>query len=129
MADTAKRGLSLALDKINELASSDSRMTISPVLDLSDISSGLNQIDGMFGKLSPTVGPSMALSGINEMMTVKSQNGINDDVVSAINKLGDNLNSTSGNSYTINGITYDDGSAISDAIKSLIQAARIERRR
>ena len=129
MADTAKRGLSLALDKINELASSDSRMTISPVLDLSDISSGLNQIDGMFGKLSPTVGPSMALSGINEMMTVKSQNGINDDVVSAINKLGDNLNSTSGNSYTINGITYDDGSAISDAVKSLIQAARIERRR
>ena len=49
-----------------------------------------------------------------------------DEVVSAINQLGSNL--PNGDTYNINGITYDDGSNISDAVSTLIRAAIVERR-
>ena len=32
------------------------------------------------------------------------------------------------NSYTINGVTYDDGTNVSDAVGSLVRAIKIERR-
>ena len=38
------------------------------------------------------------------------------------------MNSPKGDTYTIDGITYDDGSNISDAIKTLVKATRMERR-
>ena len=60
-------------------------------------------------------------------MRSKCQNGTANDVVSAINKLGSNLGST-GDTYNINGITYDDQSSVSEAIQTLIRAANIERR-
>ena len=52
----------------------------------------------------------------------------NSDVISALNGLKESLNNNNGPSYTINGITYDDGSGVSDAIETLIRAAKIERR-
>ena len=51
----------------------------------------------------------------------------NSDVISALKDIKDNLN-TSGPSYTVNGVTYDDGSNIVNAVESLVRAARIERR-
>ena len=33
-----------------------------------------------------------------------------------------------GNTYQINGITYDDGSNVVGAVETLVRAARIERR-
>ena len=62
------------------------------------------------------------------MMNRRIQNGANTDVVSAIDKLRKDLGNIGGTSYTVNGITYDDGSAMSDAVKSIIRAARVERR-
>ena len=53
----------------------------------------------------------------------------NDDLISAINDLKRAINGYSGNEYNINGITYDDGSNISNAVKSIIRAAKVERRR
>ena len=58
----------------------------------------------------------------------KIQDGYdNSDVISALKDIKDNLN-TSGPSYTVNGVTYDDGSNIVNAVESLVRAARIERR-
>ena len=57
------------------------------------------------------------------------QNGVNADVISAIDNLGRKLGNISGDTYQINGITYDDGSNVSDAVKTLIRAARVERRK
>ena len=37
-------------------------------------------------------------------------------------------NSSGGNTYQINGITYDDGSNVRDAVETLIRASLIERR-
>ena len=57
------------------------------------------------------------------------QNGTNSDVVSAIDQLHKDLSSNIGNVYNIDGVTYDDGSNISEAVQALVRAARVERRR
>ena len=62
-------------------------------------------------------------------MMSNHQNGVNDDVISAIDNLGRKLGNISGDTYQINGITYDDGSNVSDAVKTLIRAAKVERRK
>ena len=49
-------------------------------------------------------------------------------MVSAINGLRKDISDMPRNTYSINGITYDDGSNVSDAVKTLVRAARIERR-
>ena len=56
------------------------------------------------------------------------QNGGNGDVISAIDKLRDDLKNVNHTTYTINGITYDDGSNIAEAVKSIVRAAKVERR-
>ena len=61
-------------------------------------------------------------------MMNRNQNGANDDVVSAINDLGKAISNMSGDTYSINGITYDDGSNITNAVQSIVRAARQERR-
>ena len=61
-------------------------------------------------------------------MSSRSQNGINDDVVKAIKDLKQEIGSYSGSTYNINGITYDDGSAVTEAIKTIVRAVKIERR-
>ena len=104
----------------------DAQPTIRPVLDLSAVSAGAGAISGMFD-MSPSVGVMSNLSSISSMMNGR-QNGGNDDVISAIKDLGTALGNARGDSYTINGVTYDDGSNISDAVKSLVRAARMERR-
>ena len=50
------------------------------------------------------------------------------DMVEELKKMRLENNNKSGDTYQINGITYDDGSNIFDAIKSLVRAAKIERR-
>lgn len=104
----------------------DSQPTIRPVLDLSNVKSGAGAISSMF---SSPVGVLANAGAINTMMNRRSQNGANDDVVSAIDKLSkkmDNVGSTTYNS--IGGITYDDNSAVSEAIKVIVRAAKMGRR-
>ena len=62
------------------------------------------------------------------MVNQRNQNGVNSDIVTAIDKLHKDLQNVGNTSYNINGITYDDGSNISEAIKTLVNAAVVERR-
>ena len=129
MADRARLGLSDAISKVKNFidADIDTQPTIRPVLDLSDVKSGVGAIDGMFG-INPSIGVLNRVNSIAPMMN-RGQNGAsNDDVVSAINDLGAKISGSSGDSYNVNGITYDDGSNISNAVKTLVRAARVERR-
>ena len=103
----------------------DSKPTIRPVMDLSEVNSGVNAINGMFG-IKHSVGAIANINSISSMMNNR-QNGTN-EVASAIDKLNRRLDNVKGDSYTINGITYDDGTNISNAVQSLIRAARVERR-
>ena len=61
-------------------------------------------------------------------MKRRNQNGTNNDIISAINKLNDGLSSNRGDVYNFGDFTYDDGSNISDAVQTLVRAARVGRR-
>lgn len=130
MADSAKTGLSKAISKVKDFINLDfdSQPTIRPVLDLSAVESGVGVMSGMFS-MTPSVGVLSNVGTINSMMNNRQNGANNDDVISAIKDLGTKIGESSGDSYNVNGITYDDGTNISNAVKSLVRAARVERRR
>lgn len=103
----------------------DAQPTIRPVLDLSDVNSGMRLLGGMFGNQS--IGVAGNISAIASMRG-SNQDVTNADVITAINGLQKTLKDQPRNSYTINGITYDDGSNITSAVKELVKAVRIEKR-
>lgn len=95
--------------------------TIRPVMDISGIQNGVKTINGMMP--NTRVGLDFISNSMNRVKTT------NEDVVSAISGLSKQMEGVrGGDSYTVNGVTYDDGSNISTAVKSLIHAARVERR-
>ena len=129
LGDSAVGSISSTISKISDYTNEgiDSELTIRPIMDLSDVESGVGRINGMFGD-SLAIGASANLGAISSMMSTRNQNGSNTEVVSAINKLSKQLGNAKGNTYNVNGVTYDDGSNISEAVQTLIQAARVERR-
>ena len=129
MASKAKSGLSDAVAKISDVINSDidAQPTIRPVLDLSDVRAGASSISRMFGG-NPSVGVMSNVRAITSMMN-GNQNGGNDDVISAIKDLGNKISGKTGDTYQINGITYNDDSNVSDAVATLVRAVRVERRR
>ena len=129
MADSARKGLSEAVTKIQNVLNSDldTSPVIRPVLDLGDIKAGVDDLGTMFNS-NGFVGVKANVGAIGSIVEQRRQNGNNSNVISAINKLHKDLNTLSSPSYTINGITYDDGSEVSEAIRTLVRAAKIERR-
>lgn len=129
MATTALDGTKQAIAGIAEMMSTDTdyQPTIRPVLDLSDVESGAGSIASMFNN-RPSIGVNNNLRAVGSMINENSQNGSSDDIVSAINKLRKGLDNVGNTSYTINGVTYDDGSNIHDAMSAIVRQARIERR-
>ena len=128
MANNAINGTKNAISKIADVINSDvdTQPTIRPILDLSNVTSGAGRINRMLN-ITPSVGVISNVRSINSMMN-ELQNGSNNRVVSAIDKLSKKLGNTSSNTYNINGITYEEGSDVSDAFKTIIRAAKIERR-
>lgn len=129
MAESAKKGLSEAVTKIQNVLSSDIDVNpvIRPVLDLSDVKSGVEGLGTMLNT-DGSVGLKANISAIGSVVEQRRQNGNNSNVITALDKLHKDLNALSRPSYTIDGITYDDGSEVSEAIKTLVRAAKIERR-
>ena len=128
IAQSAKDGIGKAITKVTDSFgdSMDNGLTIRPVLDLSAVESGITQMNSMFGT-QQTIGVESNIGVISSMMSER-QSG-NDDVVYAINKLGKGLNNLDRPSYNINGVTYDNGSEIAEAVGAIVRAAQIERRR
>ena len=96
---------------------------ITPVIDDSQVLSGIQSINNMMNNL--TVSRNMQMAGASFGV---NQNGDNSDVVSAINGLRKDILNRPQNVYTVNGITYDDGSNVSDAVGALIKAVQMDRR-
>ena len=130
MVSAAKSGLSDALGNLYKMVDGDMNVqpTIRPILDLNDVKSGIGTMNSMLG-MGSSVSVLANANAISHMMNRRSQNGGNGDVVSAIDKLRGDLANTRGDTITINGVTYDDGSNINDAVKTIVRHARIERRR
>ena len=129
LGKTAAGAITSTVSKIADVISSgiDTQPTIRPVLDLSDVESGVGTMSSMLD-MNSSVGVMSNVSAISSMMSQRNQNGANDDIVSAIDKLSKKLDNVGGDTYSIGGITYDDGSNISEAVKSIVRAARVERR-
>ena len=129
VGDSARKGLANAINKISAVVDSDMELqpTIRPVMDLTEVQTGASMVSSMFNDRI-SVGATANLNAINASMSERIQNGGNADVVSAIGKLSKQLSNIGGNTYNVNGITYDDGSNISNAISDIIREARIERR-
>ena len=103
----------------------DANPKITPVVDLTNVKNGARLLNGMLGDQDVRIS---ARSGLLAGTVGEIQNrNDNSDVISAIKDLKEGLNNN-GSSYTINGITYDDGSNVVNAVETLVRAARIERR-
>ena len=128
MADNAKEALVNAVSKMSNILDSDVDVqpVITPVLDLSNVTSGAASIISLLGG-TQSVGVRSNLNAINTAMKL-IQNGQNDDVISAIDKLRKELgNLNSGDTYSINGIYASDDDIV-DAIKTIVRAVKVERR-
>lgn len=126
MAKAARQGLNQAIKKIDHIISNgiDAAPVIRPVLDLSEIQNGAMSIGSMLDT-APSVALSGNLGAINASVTNRTDP--NAGIIAALDSLRDNLNG-GGDTYNINGVTYDDGSNIADAVGALVRAAKVERR-
>ena len=129
LGKTATKTISSTISNIAAAVNTDidAQPTIRPVLDLTDVRSGAKSISSMFGS-GASVGVMANVSSISSMMNSNSQNGANSDIVSAIDRLNKKMDNFGNTSYQINGVTYDDGSNIAEAVKSITRAAVRERR-
>ena len=123
--DATRSAMTTILEALN--SDVDAQPTIRPVIDLTDVKTGASAISGMLSK-TQTLGVRTNLNAINTAINNKLQNGSNDDIISAINKLGEGLDANRGDTYNFGDITYDDGSNVSEAVQTLVRAARIGRR-
>lgn len=130
MGDTAISSVKDSIARIAEVIDSDidSQPTIRPVLDLSDVRSNAGLIGGLLNT-DTSVGVLANVGSISTMMNRRIQNGGNLDVIAAIDKLRKDIGNINNTTYSINGVTYDDGSNIADAVEAIVRAARVERRR
>ena len=107
----------------------DTNPVIKPVIDLTNIKSGgatINRMLGSMNNLSMAGGLTTTLGASIKM----NNNDTLGDLLTAINGLEKNLARPNNvTNYTIDGITYDDGSAIKSTMTDLIRIAKIERRR
>ena len=126
LANNVIKSVKDPLSNISKILDEDinANPTIRPVMDLSNIENGTRLLNNMLGDQKVRLNASsVRLAG-----TVgKIQNGTsNKDIVDALKDLKEGMNN--GPSYTINGITYDDGSNVTKAVETLVRAAKIERR-
>lgn len=128
MASSALQNTQAAISQIGEsldASNFDYEPTIRPVVDTSDVLASASMITNMFngnGSIALRANAQYASRMAN------NQNGTNDDIISAIGKLGDKFSDIQSNNYSINGITYSDGSEVASAIDTLVRATRIGRR-
>lgn len=129
MGDTAYNGIKSTLGRLSDALASDIDVnpTIRPVLDLSDVKNGANSINGLFDNTVP-MSVLGRVNSISRSMNDRIQNGTFNDVVKAVDRLRNGLSEIGGPSYTINGITYDDGTNIANTIGDLTRQIRLERR-
>lgn len=129
MGETAFDSIRSALSGMNDIIDSDmdTTPTIRPVLDLTNVKATAGKLNGLF--TDPAFTPLANLRAIGNISARNNQNGNSDEVVRAINRLGKSLNNV-GNTYnSINSVTYDNGSEISNAVETLVRAATVGRRR
>ena len=128
LVDKVVNNFARPLSAISDLIDVDTNPVITPVLDLSNVQANSRRLNSMIPG-SGNIALSTDAANIMTSSMGAVQNGVsNAEVVSAIKDLKNNMPIAGNTSYNINGITYDDGSNIVNAVETLVRAARIERR-
>ena len=128
LAQSVINSTNKALDVASKVLNSDMDVNpvITPVMDLSNVHNGANAINNLLSNRTMSIA---SVSGGISKSIGSVQNGVsNEEIVSAIKDLKNGLGNTSNTTYQINGITYDDGSNITNAVETLVRAAKMERR-
>ena len=101
----------------------DIKPTITPVLDLSNVEQNSSLLGGLLSGGSSSI--RLAASNASLFGSNANHRGQNDDVVSAIDKLGEglheDLSNMDSNVYNIKEITYNDENSITNAIKLIVR--------
>ncbi len=129
LGDSATSAISSAVSRAADYIGSDIdfQPTIRPVLDLDGVSAGAGTINRMLNG-QHSIGLMGNLNAISASMS-NGRRGANDDLISEIRNLGKNMSKQTGDVYNIDGVTYDDGTNIATAVKSIVRAAKVERRK
>ena len=128
LGDSATKSISGTIAAIAAGVDTDMDMqpTIRPVVDLSEVRAGANAVGSMFA--SPSVGVLSNVRAISSAMNRRNQNGANDDVVSAIKDLKKSMPTKAGDTYNFGDLSYEEGSDVGDAVKTIVRAIRVGRR-
>lgn len=120
-------GISAALDD-----NGGYRPVITPVLDMSQASRGLDTLNSAFDTTRTIQVGGIQSNGLSANLATlsMSRNSQNGDIVSAINGLRKDIqdNPRVTNTTNVNGVTYDDGSNVHNAVKELVHAAKVRKR-
>lgn len=125
VVDKAGTVMSLISDALN--LDLDYEPTITPVVDMGNVTSSMDAINSMLNR-NPLMFTGIGSGTIDMIANRRNNQNGNSDVIDAIDRLAKNINQTPGNTYNVNGITYDDGSNIASAVEQIVRAATIGRR-
>lgn len=125
VADKASAVMALVSDALN--LDLDYEPTITPVVDMGNVTSSMDTINSMLNR-NPLMFTGIGSGTIDMIANRRNNQNGNSDVIDAIDRLAKNINQTPGNTYNVNGITYDDGSNIASAVEQIVRAATIGRR-
>lgn len=131
IANAAESGLKGAFDRVSRIINGEVEInpTVTPVIDLTNVRSGVNAINGMFG-LQPSMGVLANVGAVSSMMNQRGQNGGADEIVSAIGKLEKALGNVGGTTNIINGLNYTDtdgqfNEALGIIVRALLMGGRV----
>ena len=137
MAETVIDAAKKPLDTLADLFGSDlvTDPTITPTIDLSEIQNDTKRLYSMMsdmdrfsfhGNLDLATSTNRSVDA-DRRRKENAEMASMDALIGAINGLASLIGNT-GNTYNVNGVTYDDGSNISSAVRSLIHAVTVEGR-
>lgn len=128
MVDTAITSTKDSLTHLNDILIGDvaSHPTIRPVVDLDGVMTARNAIADMLN-MGSDIGVLTNVGSISTAMKRMNQNGNNDDVVSAIDKLRKGLDNVGNTTYSIGDVMVAD-SEVENAIQVLVNAIIRDRR-
>lgn len=107
----------------------DNNPVITPIIDLTNVKSGGATINRMLGSMNNLSMAGGLTANLGASIKMNNDNTLG-DLLKAINGLENSLSRPNNvTNYTIDGITYDDGSAMKSTMTDLIRIAKMERRR
>ena len=130
MARRAIDGVSNTISAISNALNGeiDTSLVITPVMDLSNVNNGVKTIRDMIAENNKFSINADATGAITSSMGTIQNRNESEQIIAALKELKGSINGNGNTTYQINGVTYDDGSNVSDAVATLVRAARIERR-